>query len=354
MNTPTDVASVIWWRSPSELTSAAPTAVTAFVKSRGLAWQDISPVIASVAIRQQIQAAARATIGRGIAAYESLQFADAVAILDESLRLIDSVAAQGLSTAELSDAFLYRALARSQEPGQNPWDDFVTAAVLGSSRILDSARFAPSAVEQFARARAAVAQQAESQITLSAAPQCNLAWDGAMLAMNQGQITLQIRAKRGVHWLSAQCPGRVDIAQRVQVSDDQQNVIAAGNVFGVPTEQELRVAAQVVAPRGYVVVVVLGSIATLRKFDARGQLQGTQTVAIGSANDERLIVEALQRLLGSPIAASSAPTERWFQKRWVWATGGALLASVILVPFALSNNVNTSATVRVAVPDSWR
>jgi hypothetical protein len=140
----------------------------------------------------------------------------------------------------------------------------------------------------------------------------------------------------------------------VQVSDDQLNVIAAGNVFGVPTEQELRVAAQVIAPRGYVVVVLLGSIATLRKFDARGQLQGTQTVATGSANDERLIVEALQRLLGSPIAAIATPTERWFQKRWVWATGGALLASVILVPFALSNNVNTSATVRVAVPDSWR
>ena len=121
------VATVVWWQGPNEITAAP--AVAEVVNRRGVAWIDVSPrSVATADSRPQIQA----QLARGIAAYEALQFADALVALGEAERGIDAIGAHAVDTVTLSDLFLYRALAGAQTQAATAWDDFVMAAKLGS------------------------------------------------------------------------------------------------------------------------------------------------------------------------------------------------------------------------------
>ena len=82
-----------------------------------------------------------------LADYAAFHFTEALAKLDELARLADARGGGDLDARQLSEIYLYRALARLEVgPADAAWDDLVRAARLDPARVIDPARFTPRAV----------------------------------------------------------------------------------------------------------------------------------------------------------------------------------------------------------------
>ncbi len=333
------VATVVWWQGPNEFTAAA--TVADVVKRRGVAWIDVSPRSAVTAdTRAQIQA----QLARGIAAYEALQFADALVALGDAERGIDATGGQAVDTVTLSDVFLYRALAGAQIQTATAWDDFVMAAKLGSARVLDVSRFAPRVVEEFARARTAARELAPAIVRIEIAPHCEIWWDGrAVVASDPNTVVVDTRV--GVHWLASLCLGRRAVAKRLTIDQAQQTVAGAGSELLPPTVDELRISAQVVTARPYVTVVVLGALANIVKRNGTGVLVAELTQTLATPADVATLVASVERLLRTDDAVVAGVTA-WYRRPWVWAVAGAVVTGAVLTPF-LFGSTSSTQTVKV-------
>jgi len=86
-----------------------------------------------------------AVVRRGIAAYDALQIADAVKLLDEARAVADRTGGAGLSQTELSDLFLYRGLVKTQQgDATGAWDELASSVLVAPTRVLDPARSRPA------------------------------------------------------------------------------------------------------------------------------------------------------------------------------------------------------------------
>lgn len=337
------VATVVWWQGPNEI-EAGP-AVADVVQRRGVAWIDVSPRSAqTVGAVAQVQAQIQAQLARGIAAYEALQFADALRALGEAERGIDGAGGQGIDAVTLSDVFLYRALAGAQTQAATAWDDFVLAATLGSARVLDASRFAPRVVEEFARARLAASELAPATVRIEIAPRCEIWWDGRFMVATEPQSII-VETRRGVHWLASACLGRRAVAKRLTIDQVQQTVVGAGSPLLPPTDDELRISAQVVTPRPYISVVVLGASANIVKRNAAGGLVTEASQTMATPADVATLVATVERMLRSDDGASAGPTA-WYRRPWVWAVAGAVVTGAVLTPF-LFNSASSTQTVKI-------
>lgn len=333
------VATLLWWQGPNEITAAP--AVAQVVNRRGVAWIDVSPRSGATA---NSQAQIQAQLARGIAAYEALQFAEALVALGEAERGIDAIGGQAVDTVTLSDVFLYRALAGAQTQAATAWDDFVMAAKLGSARVLDASRFAPRVVEEFARARLAASEVAPAIVRIEIAPHCEIWWDGrAVVASDPNTVVVETRV--GVHWLASVCLGRRAVAKRLTIDQAQQTVAGAGSELLPPTVDELRISAQVVSARPYITVVVLGAIATIVKRNGAGAMVTEQTQTLAVPADVATLVATVDRLLRTDDAVVAGATA-WYRRPWVWAVAGAVLTGAVLTPF-LFDSTSSTQTVKV-------
>ena len=333
------VAAVVWWQGPNEITAAP--AVATLAKQRGVAWVDVSPRSAAAANpRPQIQA----QLARGITAYQALQFADALVALGEAESGIDASGGQAIDAVTLSDVFLYRALAGAQTQAVTAWDDFVLAAALGSTRVLDANRFAPRVVEEFSRARIAASALAPATVRIEIAPRCEIWWDGrAVVANDPHNVVLESRL--GVHWLASACLGRRPIAKRVTLAQAQQTIVGVGSEWLPPTVDELRISAQVVTARPYISVVVLGAFANVVKRNGAGILVSELTQAVATPADVTALVASVDQLMRTDQATVAGPTA-WYRRPWVWAVAGAVLTGAVLTPF-LFDSTSSTQTVKV-------
>ncbi|HUS64102.1 MAG TPA: hypothetical protein VMZ28_06145, partial [Kofleriaceae bacterium] len=141
---------VFFWASASPSDAAARTALAPAVdgaaRRGGAQAVDLSPPAqAAPAVADQV--------ARAVSAYDAMRFPDAIFELDQAATAAAEHGARGLTREQLVDLFLYRGLART-ETGDAPgaWSDFVRAAALDPARVLDPARFRPSAVKSFTRA----------------------------------------------------------------------------------------------------------------------------------------------------------------------------------------------------------
>ena len=341
------VATVVWWQGPNEI--AAAPAVAALAKRRGVAWVDVSPRGAAIAdMRPQIQA----QLARGITAYQALQFADALVALGEAERGIDTIGGQAVDAVTLSDIFLYRALAGAQTQAVTAWDDFVLAAALGSARVLDTSRFAPRVVEEFARARLAASKLAPATVRIEIAPRCEIWWDGRAVVPADPH-TVVVESRLGVHWLASVCLGRRSVAKRLTIDQVQQTVLGAGSELLPPTVDELRISAQAVTTRPYISVVMLGAFATIAKRNGAGFLVSELSQTVATSDDVAALVASVDQLLRVDQTAASGPTA-WYRRPWVWAVAGAVLTSAVLTPFLFDNTSSTqTVTVRPEGLPPW-
>jgi hypothetical protein len=292
----------------------------------------------------------RPLIKRGIAAYGSLEFDAALTALDAAAAIVDQTGAAFVDTTTLGDLFLHRALTHTQRgEDARAWDDFIIAAGVEPTRVLDPAGFPPRAVERFVQARAQVAATPRGRVKLVGPPGCRIRIDGARAPGAELELAF------GRHWLEAVCDGRAPVRRRLAVDRAMVEVSIAGAEIKPPDDAAFLIQARTASARALVAVTIVARTAVVRRLGIDGKEQDRASVALAGNGpaDARAVALAVGRMLAPPPPPVKGP---WYRSRWVWAAAGAVAASAILIPLAARADGNApSVTVRPGiVPEDWQ
>jgi len=137
----------------------------------------------------------------------------------------------------------------------------------------------------------------------------------------------------------------------IEISTD--TTIAARNAaITAPTADEMLIQARTAGAQAFVVVEVVNRIGTARLVGVDGRERDRRTMSVTTTLAP--LAAAVRDLLAPPLIART----RWYQSKWVWAAGAAVIAAAILVPItatAASDNAATTFTSKFqGVPTSWR
>lgn len=310
---------VVTW-APGRSDVAAEAAAVA--KRAGAVAVDATPVPAA------LEAADRAALAAGRAAYEALRFEEAVASLDAAARSVERTGGAGLTTAELADLFLYRALSAVQLGRAEPaWEDFVRAATMDPARALDPAELPPRAIEQFERARAHVAALPSAKVQLLGRADCQISVDGRAIGAGE-QVLVQ-----GRHWLAAGCPGARPVQRGFDVvAAAPMEVTALGSPVPDGGEEAALVQARALGARAFVMVTVRGEMAMLRRLGIDGREQARRPLRLPAGASLAPLGDELNQLIGAVEGGGATP---WYRTRWAWAAAGVVAATAVLLPVML-------------------
>ena len=325
----------------SAAVEAARAALAARLRALGIAWLDRSPAAASPPEAPERHR-------RAVEAYQALRFPEALAELDAAVSEVARTGGDGLSPAELSDLFLYRALTRTQRGDTAPaWDDLVAAATIDPSRLLDPAQFPPRAVESFQRAKDAVALASRGAVTIAAPDGCAVAIDG-----RAGAVTAAL--PYGAHYARVVCPGRVSWGGVVTVAAATQSIPVVTAAESPPTAAALVALAGELGAASVIAMTVgisADGSATLqvRRVGADGQVDDAVSVALvaGAASSDAR--EALDRVLAPvtiPIGPDPLAPTPWYRRPWLWAAAGAALATAVILPLTLGDSAASDVILR--------
>ncbi len=274
-------------------------------------------------------------VARAIEAYDALALDDAWATLERARAEVDATGGGDLGPTALADLFMYRALVRTQRgDASGAWDEWSSAAVIAPERTLDPARFAPRAVADLERARAAVAARARVALEITDAVGCQLVLDGAATAATASVLM-------GNHWLRVSCPGAEPWGMRLAVSAATATVSVAARRSLAPADDELLVVARGAGAHEFVTVVARGDLVWIRRIGGDGRERDRRTVAVGDGG--AVIADAVAALMRP--AAARVP---WYRTRWAWAAGIAGATAAIAIPLTLiiaGGDAPTTATV---------
>jgi hypothetical protein len=287
----------------------------------------------------------------GLALYDDARFDEARAALDQAVADALARGAAGLSQAELSDVYLYRALcayARSDEP--RAWEDFVRAVVVAPARVLDPARFPPKAVAMLRRAIAAVAAAPHGTLTVVAPGGARISLDGRELgtgpavvpALTYGEHLVRIEhpdyATFGASVVLAAPAQRFDPPLRRHAPPDDLTLGEAARARGAAFA--LLVAARREGGRDLVEVRLVDRLGVAHHSE-RGPvaaLEPAVTRALAAAAPPRASAAA-----SAPAAPPPAPPT-WYRRPWVWAVAGAaVVAAAVATPLLLTSGGSSSA-----------
>jgi hypothetical protein len=332
------------WALVPAVAFAAPAADVVVVWAPG---QNIAPVAAAardagaVAIDRSPTAkghdSAAPLLKAGIDAYDALKLDEAWASLDAARERADRTGAAGLTPAQLSDLFIYRALVRTQRGDPTlAWDELVTALVVDPARTLDPARFPPRVISEHERARTSIAERPKAALTIDAQG-CAVQIDGAP-ATDTPRIV-------GSHWVRAVCPGKDDWGARIDFTASGARLPAQNKPLApLDVDAEL-VQARVAGQRAVIVAEVRNDVATARLIGIDGRERDRRTV--GLTTDLAPLGAAVRELLRPP-----SPTP-WYQTKWAYAGGAAAIAAAIAIPLTFifaHNTTPTGVTVRPTGP----
>lgn len=277
--------------------------------------------------------ATAATLKRGIEAYDALRYDDAWETLDEARALADRTGAAGLSQGQLADLFLYRGLVKIQLGEMNAyWDELVTSVTIDPVRVLDPARFPPRVGSELARVHQALVDRKRATLAVDAPPGCTVLVDGtAASAVGSAQPLI------GSHWVSVTCADRAPWGTRVELTGDQL-VVARNPQLAPPTDDEVLIQARTAGARAFVAVEIRSGVGTARLVGVDGREHDRRSVAV--TGDLVPLARAVRELL-API-----PPAHWYESRWAWAAGAAVVAAAILIPVTAAVTQNTS-------PSTW-
>ncbi|HKE16626.1 MAG TPA: hypothetical protein VKB80_17255 [Kofleriaceae bacterium] len=294
-------------------------------------------------------------VSRAVAAYDSMRFADAIVELDAAASQAAEHGAWGLTRDALVDLFLYRALAKTESGDEaGAWSDFVRAATIDPARVLDPARFRPSAVKSFARAVQEAAARAPVALSVSAPASARIYIDGRASGGEQVSEALL----PGEHYVWVARPEAAPFGRAITLAAPFALVVP-DDAARLPVDRELRRRAGRLAS-GTPLVVALsrqGGIdaAELRSLDPDGT-RGRGAVRLGpspeaNARDLGQVVERALREVAAAdrsrpdlVAARPSPgtdRRRWYQSRWLWVAVGAAGALIAVTPFLLDSSDGT-------------
>lgn len=299
--------------------------VATVARDAGAAVIDRSPTPA-------IRADTASTVKRGIAAYDALQIADAVKLLDDAREAADRSGGNGLSQTELSDLFLYRALVKTQQgDATGAWDDLVASVIIAPTRVIDPARFPPRVAAEIDRARIAVEGRGMATLTVDAPQGCIVVIDGVPAA---GSPVPRII---GPHWVNVACTDRSPWGARIEVTASA-TVTARNAPIAAPTADEVLIQARTAGARAFVWIEVANGIATARLIGADGREFDRRSAAVTTTLAP--IVVSVREMLAPPRVVET----HWYQSKWVWAAGAAVIAAAIAIPITAAVARDSTAT----------
>jgi hypothetical protein len=270
-----------------------------------------------------------ANLKRGIAAFDALQLEDAARLLGEVKAAIDRTGAAELTETELSDLFLYRALIAMQQGDETAtWDELVAAVTVAPARVLDPARFPPRVGAKLESVRAKLDAHPKATLTVDVPAGCTAAIDGVAVATPQPRLV-------GTHWVAVTCATHQPWGTRVELGTNT-TVVARNEKIAPPTSDEMLIQARTAGASAFLVVELTGDLGVVRLVSADGRERDRRTVAV--RGDLAPMAEAVRVML------APAPTEHWYQSKWVWAAGAALIAAAILVPITAAAASDTTQT----------
>lgn len=292
----------------------------------------------------------RPLIKRGVAAYGGLEFDAALTALDAAAAIVDQTGAALVDATALGDLFLHRALTHTQRgEDSRAWDDFLAAAAIDPTRVLDPAGFPPRAIDRFEQARAQIAATPRGKVKLAGPVGCRVRVDGAAIGGAEVELVF------GRHWLDAACDGRAPARRRLIVDRPVVEAAIAGPEVRPPEDAALLIQARAASAHAIVAVTIVAHTAAVRRLGIDGKVQDRATLALRGAPvaDARAVSLAVGRMLAPPPPPDRTP---WYRTRWAWAAAGAAAASAILIPLAARGAGSApSVTVRPAgVPEAWQ
>jgi hypothetical protein len=354
---PSGPSVVLFWSSPGQADAAARAALLPAVdraaRAAGAVSADLSPAAPPVPpVADQV--------ARAIAAYDGMKFADAAVLLDKAAAIAAEQGGRGLARDQLVDLFLYRALART-ETGDTAaaWNDFVRAATIDPARILDPARFRPSAVKSFTLAIEQVKKRAAVALTVVAPTGSNVAIDGR--ATGRDRVSEPLLP--GEHYVWVERPTAAPFARVVTLAVAGE-VRVPEDAAVPPSDAELaRRAARLgsgpllaVALRrdGGVAVVELRSIGP-RGSALRGLVRLGPSPAASARDLEAAVARALRAMRGELAKdgtrpdSGGRPRERWYQNRWLWLGVGVVVGAAALSPFVFDSSSGDAVPTAAAL-----
>jgi hypothetical protein len=303
----------------------------AAAKRAGAALIDASPKPAGTAQTGQL-------VQAGVQAFDELKFDEAWKALERARSEVDRTGADGLTQAQLSDLFLYRALVRAQQGDSTAgWEELVAANTIDPTRELDPGRFPPKVRADFERARDTVKTKPRAKLTVQAPEGCATTVDGRPAP---GPVELVI----GPHWVSTRCADRQPEGFRIELTGDVRLPIEP-RPYLPPNDTELLVQARTAGARAFVVVEVRAGVATARLVGLDGRERDRKTITVNG--DLAPVADGVQALLAPP------PDRRWYDSKVVWALGGAAIAAAILIPvtaYFAGDSAAGNPTARVSFP----
>jgi len=343
---------VLFWSSPGQADSAARAALLPAVeraaRAAGAVSADLSPAApAAPAVADQVT--------RAIAAYDGMRFTDAVFELDKAAATAGEHGGRGLAREGLVDLYLYRALARTETGNTaGAWEDFVRAATLDPTRILDPARYRPSAVKSFTLAVVEVKKRPAVALTISAPAGSKIHIDGRASAGDRVSENLL----PGEHYVWVERPEAAPFARVVTLAAATELKVP-DEAAAPPNDAELaRRAARlgsgpllVVALRrdGGIGLVELRSVG-LHGSTLRGVLRLGPSPEASARDLEKAVARALRGIRGDlaraagPVKTTSSPPERWYKNRWLWLAAGVVVTAAALSPFVFDSPSSESPT----------
>jgi hypothetical protein len=136
------------------------------------------------------------------------------------------------------------------------------------------------------------------------------------------------------------CPDHTPWGTRVDLPTT--TVVARPIRLAAPNDAELMIQARTAGATALIAAEVRGDVATARLIGLDGRERDRRTVAVTSSLDP--LADAVRDLLRPPLRA------RWYQSKWVWAAGAAIVVAAIAIPLtaaAVSEPAPTGATIKL-------
>ncbi len=174
-----------------------------------------------------------AAIKAGAALVKKLSFDEARKQLDTTGEKVAQTGGAGLTTDEISDLYIARAMAiahadwkpeRSVDEATRvrAYEDYVRAATLTPNRVLNPYDYPPQAIEDWAKAVAEIKQRPTGTLTVSGSSAALVTFDGQPPLSARGGVTF--KGAYGEHLISVEEPGRAPWGSNVLVNSPSSNV----------------------------------------------------------------------------------------------------------------------------------
>ena len=178
-----------------------------------------------------------AAIKAGLDLVKKLSFDDARKQLDAAAVMAAETGGAGLTTDQISDLYLGRAMAiaradwkpeRSVDEATRvrAYEDYVRAATITPDRVLNPHDYPPQTLEDWAKAVAEIKQRPQGTLTVSGSSTGLVTFDGQPPLSARGGVTF--KGPYGEHLVAVEEPGRAPWGSSVLVNAPSSNVAIPG------------------------------------------------------------------------------------------------------------------------------